>query len=161
MPIKAAILLCGPSFLIAPCLKIGVAKVRQIIVPGRFERRPRGLETGGAAISLASRLAARIEAAMPLPRLRGIRDARSLNNHADADASIVDVPGFRPIIDALASEFGHAPLKRSRGLQAIVEGVKPPPLERRSDEPHSGAGIEARQAAREGLANRQIRRLTI
>jgi len=75
MPIKTAILLSGPSFLIAPCLKIGVAKVRQIIVPGRFERRPRGLETGAGAISLLARLAARIKAAMPFPRLRGVCDA--------------------------------------------------------------------------------------
>jgi hypothetical protein len=49
---------------------------------------------------------------MPLPRLRRVRDARSLDDHTDADIAIMDVPGQGPIIGAFASEGGHAPLKR-------------------------------------------------
>jgi len=113
MPIKAAILLCGPSFLIAPGLKVGFAALRQEISPGRFKRHASGLKAGAGAIALLARLAARIEAAMPLPRLRSARDAGSFGNQANTDTGIVDVPGHWPIVDALAGEGGHAPLKRT------------------------------------------------
>jgi hypothetical protein len=33
---------------------------------------------------------------------------------------IVDMPGHRPIVDALAGEGGHAPLKPSRAARTIV-----------------------------------------
>jgi hypothetical protein len=35
----------------------------------------------------------------------------------------VDVPGSRPIIDALAGEGGHAPLKRSRRGPANCQSI--------------------------------------
>jgi hypothetical protein len=46
---------------------------------------------------------------MPFPWLRGICDARSLDDHAYADAAMVDVPGHGPIVDAFAGEGGHDP----------------------------------------------------
>jgi hypothetical protein len=54
----------------------------------------------------------RVETAMPFPLIRPRRGARPLDNHPDPNAGIVDVPGHRPVVDALAGEFVHAPLKR-------------------------------------------------
>ena len=68
-------------------------------------------------------MGARVKPAAPLPRLSGVRDARSLDNHPNPDAGIVDVPGRRPVVDALAGEGGHAPLKRGLDGQAIVLGL--------------------------------------
>ena len=61
--------------------------------------------------SLLARIAAGIEAAMPLPLIRPRRRAGSLDDHANADAGIVDMPGHGPIVDALAGELGHAPIE--------------------------------------------------
>jgi hypothetical protein len=57
----------------------------------------------------------------------------------------VDVPGRGSVVDALAGELGHAPLKPDLGSQTIVMGSEPPRLEWRSGEPRSGIGDEARQ----------------
>ena len=57
-------------------------------------------------MSIITRIAARIEAAMPFPLIGRRRGARSLDDHPDADASIVHVPGHGPIVDALAGEAG-------------------------------------------------------
>jgi hypothetical protein len=111
VPIEAGIFFRSPCLLIAPFLKIGLAASGQTVAPSRFEPGARGLKTGSATVSMLAR-ATRIEPTMPFPRLRGIRDAGSLNDRADADAGVVDVPGNRPIVDALAGKSGHAPLKR-------------------------------------------------
>jgi hypothetical protein len=125
VPIEAAIFLSRPRLLIAPFLKVGFAALGQIVSPCRFERRACCLETRSAPISLLSRLTARVEAAMPLPRLGGVRDARSLDDGSYAHAGIVDVPGHRVIVDAFAGESGHAPLKR--GLErSLLGGVGDP-----------------------------------
>jgi hypothetical protein len=110
--IEAAIFLDGPSLLIAPFLKIGIATLWQIVSPCRFERCTRVLEVYGSSASLLARHAARVEAAMPLPRFCRVCHARSFDDHPDANASKVDVPGSRAIVDAFAGEGGHALLKR-------------------------------------------------
>jgi hypothetical protein len=91
VPIEAAIFLSSPGLVVAPFLEIGLAALGQIFSPCR-----------SAPVSLLTRIAARIKPAMPLSRLSSVRDARSLDDHTDEDAGIVDVPGFRAIIDALA-----------------------------------------------------------
>jgi hypothetical protein len=120
VPIKTAILLGRPGFLIAPFLKVGLAAVGQVIAPCRLERRTRSFETRGTSISLLTGPPARVKSAMPLPGLCGIRDTRALDDHADANAGIVDVPGDGPIIGAFAGEGGHAPLKRGLGAEEIT-----------------------------------------
>ena len=48
------------------------------------------------------------------------RCTRALDDHADAHAGIVNLPGFRAIVDALAGEGGHGPLKRATLRPAIA-----------------------------------------
>jgi hypothetical protein len=75
------------------------------------QRRTSGVP-GVTGTGDCARIAARVKAAAPLPLIRRRRLSRSLDDHADADAGIVDVPGHGPVINALAGEGGHAPLKR-------------------------------------------------
>jgi hypothetical protein len=110
-PFPHRIFALGPGFLIAPGLEVGFAAPGKDIPPRCFKCRAGGLETGGSPVSLVAGIAARIKAAMPLPRLGPVRDARSLNDHADADAGIVDVPAFGLIIDAFAGEGGDAAIE--------------------------------------------------
>jgi hypothetical protein len=102
-----------PRRVLPPFIEIRVAALGQIVSPCRFERRPCGLETRRGAMSIVAGIAAWVEPAAPLPLIGRRRGARSLDDHPDAAAGKVDVPGHRPIVDALASEGGHAPLKRS------------------------------------------------
>jgi hypothetical protein len=86
-------------------------KMRSLTLPpegSQLLRTAGCLLSGGAARSVLAMRAARITSSVPLPRLRGIRDARSLNGYSDANAGIVDVPGHGSIIEAFAGEGGHA-----------------------------------------------------
>jgi hypothetical protein len=47
-------------------------------------------------------------------------DRERIGDHTDADAGIVDVPGLRPIVDALAGESGHAANRRGRRADCQV-----------------------------------------
>lgn len=76
-------------------------------------------------VHIPARSAARIEPATSFPRLRGICDARSLDDHADAHAGTVYAPGNRAMIDALACEGGHAPLKRGIVQAGTARGRVP------------------------------------
>jgi hypothetical protein len=129
-PIEAAILLSGPSFLIAPCLEVGCRSVRQ-------KDPPRGLEIGAGLLKGRCRTtgvftgsAARIEAARPTPLV-------DINRHAGADycdrshmhVAIIDVPAIGSFGISAAGEPGHAPLKRSRtartmGYRLGIEGSR-------------------------------------
>jgi hypothetical protein len=97
----------GPILLIAPSLEIGLAALGQSAPPRGLESGARSLKARGAPISLLTRIAARIKPAVLLPRLSSVCDARSLDDHADANAGIVDVPRHGPIVDALAGEGGR------------------------------------------------------
>jgi GcrA cell cycle regulator len=57
---------------------------------------------------------------MPFPWLGRVRDARTLDDHPDADAGIMDVPSHGSIVDAFAGEDGHTSLKRGQSRQANV-----------------------------------------
>jgi hypothetical protein len=70
-----------------------------------------------------ARLAARVKSAAPLPLIRRRRGARSLDDHPDADAGIVDVPGFRQVVDAFAGEGGHYPSKRAETPRANYQSL--------------------------------------
>jgi hypothetical protein len=100
---------------------------RQTVAPSSLERRAGGLKACNTSIPLLARPPARVEPAMPLPGLCGIRDARALDDHADANAGIVDVPSHAPILDAFAGEGGHAPLKRVAKGRATYPGYWFPP----------------------------------
>jgi hypothetical protein len=122
MPIEPAIFLGCPCLLISPRLEISFAALWEIFAPCRFECSARGLKACRGAVSFIARIAARVKAANPLPRLGRVGDARSLQNHADAHAGIVDVPAFGAIIDAFASKGGQARLIAS-ACTAVDEGV--------------------------------------
>ena len=68
--IKAAILFCRPSLLIAPSLEIGLGSLWQIDAPGRLELGAGLIERAGGAAALFAWIAARIEPAQPLPWAR-------------------------------------------------------------------------------------------
>jgi hypothetical protein len=122
--IEATILLGRPGILIAPFPEIGIGPLWQIFPPRRFERRARSLEVSRGAVPIVARIAAGIEAAAPLPLIRRWRSSRSLDDHPDANAGIVDVPGFGPIVDALAGEGGHVAIKaRSEPLGKSPYGL--------------------------------------
>jgi hypothetical protein len=86
-------------------------------------RAPQKLAANGASISLLAGVAARIKSTVPFPRFPGVRDARSLDDHPDADAGIVDVPGDMPAVDPFAGEGGHAPLKRGPKARVIAQDI--------------------------------------
>jgi hypothetical protein len=54
-----------------------------------------------------------LEAAAPLPLIRARRGSASLDG--DADTGIVDVPGLRPVVGALAGDLGHAAIEARSG----------------------------------------------
>jgi hypothetical protein len=93
------------GFASATQLTVSLSKQRSFNL-GTERRTRRG------AVSIVSRIAARIKSAAPLPLIGRGRGARSLGDHTDPDAGIMDVPGHGPIVDALAGEFEHGLLKR-------------------------------------------------
>jgi hypothetical protein len=107
-----------PRRILAPILEIGIAALWQVVSPCCFECCSRRFKGRRGAVPIVARIAARIEAAAPLPLIRRRRGAGPLDDDADADAGIVDMPGHGPIVDALAGEGGHGPLKRGQGRQA-------------------------------------------
>ena len=92
---------------LSPCIEVGISALWQILLPRRFEGDACGLKRCRGAAPVVARIAARIEAAMPFPLIGRGRGARSLDDHPDAYAGIMDVPGLRPIVDALAGKGGH------------------------------------------------------
>jgi hypothetical protein len=109
-PIKATIFFSRPGLLIAPRLKIGFGPVQQEDGPCRLEIGACLVESRRRASGALARMAAGVEAAMPLPGLPGIRDARALDDQADPDPGIMDVPSHGSVIDALAGEDGRGPM---------------------------------------------------
>ena len=88
--------------------------------PGLFEGRARLIERDGGAAPMFTRMAARIEATNPAPRIFVMRDAGADRNRAGLYVAIVDVPAFLAgIRGSAAGESGHAPLKRSHGREII------------------------------------------
>jgi hypothetical protein len=59
-----------PRLILPPFLEVIIAALWQIVSPCPFECHARGLETRRGAVSIVTRLAARIEPAAPLPRIR-------------------------------------------------------------------------------------------
>jgi hypothetical protein len=93
-PIEAAILLSGPSFSIAPHLKVRLGPVCEEhpacgfkIGAGTVE----GLRHAGGAFAGAT---ARIESAMPLPRLGIVRIADTRHDRAGVHVAKVNLPAF-------------------------------------------------------------------
>jgi hypothetical protein len=58
------------------------------------------------------RMRARIEAAVPFPRIGVVRIAGALGNGPDMNIAVVSVPALSVVFGSAASEFGHAALKR-------------------------------------------------
>jgi hypothetical protein len=108
----------GPGLLIAPGLEVGLATPGEIFPPCRFERSAGSLETGGASVSLLAGFAARIEAAMPLPRIRGlaIQDRSVITPTRTQTYWTCQVTGR--LLTHLPVRAGRPPLKRARGRQA-------------------------------------------
>jgi len=113
VPVPPSIFRRVPSCVLAPCIEVGIGALWQILSPCRFEGDACGLKGRRGAMPIVARIAARVKPTAPLPLMGRRRGARSLDDHSDADAGIMDVPGHRPIVDALAGELGHAPLKRT------------------------------------------------
>jgi hypothetical protein len=82
-----------PRRILPPFLKVRIGAFRQIVSPCRFERRARRFKGRRGAVALLSRVAPWIKSAMPFPRLRYPRDARSLDDHADASIVECQVTG--------------------------------------------------------------------
>src|SRR5450631_3172562 len=59
------------------------------------------------AMPIVARIAAGVEAADPLPLIGRGRGTRAFDDHANAHAGIVDVPGHGPIVNALLGQGGH------------------------------------------------------
>jgi hypothetical protein len=59
----------------------------------RFERRASGCKADGASVSMFAWIAARVEAAMPFPRLRGVGRARPFHDRPNAHAGKAEVMG--------------------------------------------------------------------
>ena len=110
--------------------KSASVRLGQIFSPCRFERRARGFKGCRGAVAIVAGITARVESAHPLPLIGRWRRARSLDDHADAYAGVVDMPGHGPVIDALAGELRHARLKRQTGstwkpLRVVAVGPGP------------------------------------
>jgi hypothetical protein len=61
-------------------------------------------------VGLLSRMAARLEAAGPAPRVFSNGNANPLADRADTDVAVIDVPAFvRGFEIAAAGEGGHGP----------------------------------------------------
>jgi hypothetical protein len=100
-----------------------------------FEGAARLVEGLGDAASVVCRIAARVEAASPLPARRAGRIADALRDQADPHITIVDQPGLLLSVRVTATgEFGHRshasleaapqlafePALDARGLQRVL-----------------------------------------
>jgi hypothetical protein len=103
-----------PSCVLPPFLEVGRAALWQIVAPRRVKRRARRLKACCGAVPLVAGIAARIEAANPLPLIGRRRGARALDDYTDSHSVILDVPGLRPVVDALAGEGGHGGIEAQR-----------------------------------------------
>lgn len=104
---------------LSPFLKASIAAFRKIQRPSGFTSRAGAIEVSSATEPVLAVRAAGTKAKMPFPAISMRRVSRLLNDdHADADADIVDVPSHRSIVDALPGEFGHAPSTRARATRA-------------------------------------------
>lgn len=85
------------------------------------------VKAGSRAVPAFPRTRARIEAAAPFPLLGIVRVADALNDRADVDIAIVDVPAFLAGIGrSAAGEFGHASRMRAEA-DAVFSGKQPLP----------------------------------
>ena len=127
MPINAAILLCGPIPLIAPLLKVGFGPMRQEHGPCRLKVGACLVEGGGGAALVFARMRARIEAAIPLPRISIVRVAAADRDGPHAHVTVKDVPAFFAGIGrASAGECRHALSKRDLGGESKPGGAEKP-----------------------------------
>jgi hypothetical protein len=123
--IEERILCCGPGRVAPPFLEIGLGAQREISAPRLFEASPGVVKGCRRAVSILTRMAPRIEAAMPFPAIGTGRVSRTLRDCPCADTGIVDVPGYRLIVDALAGDLGHGGTQtrsKSPGNQPEVVG---------------------------------------
>lgn len=88
----------GPISLFAPCLKIGLGAVRQEHLPRPLEIRAGIVEGGGGVGLMFARMRARIETAVPFPRIGVMRIAGTLGNRADMNIAAVNVPAFMTVV---------------------------------------------------------------
>jgi len=126
--VEPPILLGRPCLVVAPFLKTGLGALWQVQAPSGLERGPGSFETFSPTVFVLAVRAARIEAEVKFKRLRGVRDARPFHDHANSHAGKVDVPGFGPIVDALAGKGGHTLLKRRRKWQTTNLGDQSIPM---------------------------------
>jgi hypothetical protein len=102
-------------------LKVGFAPLGQIVSPSSLECRTGSIETRCGAMPIVARIAARIEAAAPFPRLSVVRVARALRDRANVHIAIIDEPAFLADVRIeAAGEGGHAPLKRGLSEEATA-----------------------------------------
>jgi hypothetical protein len=119
-PIDPPIFLCGPSFLIAPRLIVGLGPSGGEHLPCLLEVGARLVEGRGGAGQELARVRSRIEAAVPAPRVLVVRDAGSDRDGADMDVAVIDQPAlFASVVVAAAGEGGIASLKPDRAARTI------------------------------------------
>ena len=96
---------------LAPFLEVSLGPIRQKDAPRFLEAGARLVERRGRPLGMLSRMAARVEAARPAPRIFADGNADPLGDRAGLDVAIIDVPAFVGGFEiSAAGEGGHAPL---------------------------------------------------
>ena len=122
-PIKATVLLRGPSLLLEPLLKVSLGTVRREDPPGRLKGLASGLECRRGAASALARPAARKEAAAPLPFESRTRIADALRDRTGVDVAVIDAPALlreATIAAAGGGEMPHDSADRGGGEAARI-----------------------------------------
>src|SRR5258706_234650 len=82
----------GPVALIAPCLKISFGSVRKKHAPCALEIDAGLGESRRRAALMFARTRARIEAAVPFPRVGVVRVSDALGNRPDMNVAVINAP---------------------------------------------------------------------
>src|SRR5450631_1857293 len=116
-----AIFSSGPILQATPRLNVSLGSFRQKNLPRGFETGARFVEAGGGSVLMFAWVWARIETAMPFPRVFVMRVAAADRDRAGLHVTIVDVPAFLTGIGrSAAGEFGHS------SSNCGIEGVGKP-----------------------------------
>jgi hypothetical protein len=114
----------GEGLRFTPFLEIGLGPVRQENPPRFLEGGACLVEGRGRALGVLSRVATRVKAASPAPRILFWRNADSLGDSAGADVAVKDVPAFVLGFEvSAAGELGHVLLKRRLSRKATARYV--------------------------------------
>jgi hypothetical protein len=107
-----------PVPVVQPSLIVRLGALGREYPPRRIEVGARLVKGGRGAAQVFARLAARVEAADPLPRILVDRNAAAPRELADTDVAKVDVPAIGSVVVTAAGEDGHP------GIKAQAEPVR-------------------------------------